>query len=169
MKSSTLMPTQIRPFTSSTHNLGALRQSRDLSKEEDLMIENELRRIEEKLERGSLNHVKNVLDKAKNIKTTNEVADRIAYEAKLKRMEEEEKNLNTYVQKFVSKHNKVKEVKEELKVINDINRQKAHDVRMKVSNQAAVEQKNMERYKKEMMKKINSKMQMAEQQKRKQL
>lgn len=44
-----------------------------------------------------------------------------------------------------------------------------HEVRMKVSNQAAVEQKNMERYQKEMMKKINSKMQMAEQYKKKQL
>jgi len=89
---------------------------------ENNRIEEELRRIELKLERGSLNHIRNMVNKATHVKISNEEADHIAYMAKLKNKEDENQCLSQFVQKFYNKHKKVKEVKKELKIEKDQNR-----------------------------------------------
>lgn len=110
---------KLRPFTAS-HRMGlSIRGSYEMTKLENAEIEDELYRIEARLERGSINHHKILLDKARNVKTANEVADRICHDMKLKQKKAEQQTLNQYVQRYVEKHKKVKEIKEEIKMIND--------------------------------------------------
>lgn len=87
---------------------------------DDEEIENQLKRIENKLERGSLNHLKRVNEKAKRVKNTNQVVDEANHQYKLKIREKEEENLHFYVKRYYDKHKNVKKVKEELKMHKNV-------------------------------------------------
>lgn len=76
-------------------------------------------RIESRLVKGSTLHLKNVLDKSKLIRTSNEAAEKIAEQAKVLMKKQEEKSLNDYVEKFMRRSKMVKDVKKSLQMVND--------------------------------------------------
>lgn len=62
-------------------------------------VEIQLKRIEEKLAKGNLNHLRNMYEKAKGIKASNEIVDKINHEYKVKLKLEEENKLNGFVER----------------------------------------------------------------------
>lgn len=58
VNTTSLVNSKIRPFTSSETNLNHIRRSYDRSRHEEEDVETELKRIEDKLERRNLNHIK---------------------------------------------------------------------------------------------------------------
>ena len=120
-RQTSLAGAQIRPFTSSSQKK-MLRSSYDKIRAEDDNVELQLKMIEARLERGNLNHLRNINEKAKTVKTTNEVVNRVNHEYRIREKLEEEKNLNNYVQQYYNKHKKIKENKHDLKLRRELER-----------------------------------------------
>jgi len=112
-KNSSLANTQLRPFTSTSKNI---RTSTNSSSPEEDEIEKQLERIEARLERGSMNHLMAMNEKAMAVKNNNEVVDKTNHDFKKLLKNQEEKTLHMYVQNYYNKHKKVKEVREVLQM-----------------------------------------------------
>jgi hypothetical protein len=91
--------TNIRPFTSSAENFMRHSYEHKIAIESDNEVEMQLRRIDEKLARGSLNHLKNLFEKSKIVKASNEIVDKVNSEYRKRLKLEEENKMNSFVER----------------------------------------------------------------------
>lgn len=75
-----------------------------------------MRRIEARLARGSINHLRSLNNKAIAVKNNNEIVDKINHEFKELLKEQEKQTRYMFVQRYSDKHEKVKEVREVLQI-----------------------------------------------------
>jgi hypothetical protein len=99
-KMNALTNMNIRPFTSSSA-VNFMRHSYEhkLAIESDNEVEMQLRRIDEKLARGSLNHLKNLFEKSKIVKASNEIVDKVNSEYRKRLKLEEQNKMNSFVER----------------------------------------------------------------------
>lgn len=117
-KHTSLAGTKIRPFTSSSQKK-IIRSSFSKSQYENDDVDLQLKMIEARLERGSLNHLRNINEKAKAVKSSNEVVNRVNHQYRIRQKQEEEKNLKNYVRQYYDKHKKIQDNRHELKLRKD--------------------------------------------------
>jgi hypothetical protein len=91
--------TSIRPFSSSAENFMRHSYEHKIAIESDNEVEMQLRRIDEKLARGSLNHLKNLFEKAKVFKASNEIVDKVNSDYRKRQKLEEENKMNSFVER----------------------------------------------------------------------
>ncbi|CAI2360737.1 unnamed protein product [Moneuplotes crassus] len=158
-KLSTLANSRIRPFTGSSQKM---RRSTNSEIRAETDIDLQLGRIEARIERASMNHLRSMNKVAKTQKSNNEQVERINHNFKKESKQKEEENLQAFVKRYHDKHKKVKGVIEDSKLHKLNQKTKEDQVYKKFLENLALEKRYNEKRRKELLKNYHKKVNKAE-------